>query len=235
MKIPHIFYEDNHILIALKPSGIPTQDLDDMRDIESLESILKKNIKIRDKKPGNIFLHAIFRLDMPVSGITLFAKSSKALARLQEMQRSHTYSKIYKALVIPSKNRLQPGILIDYLYKEEFYTRVSTIEEKNSKKAIMHIISVEPFLLDGHELLEVTIELETGRYHQIRAQLAARGYPIIGDRRYGGKELQIDGQCSFSEQAIALHHTKLSFHHPIQSHNSPITITSEAPWHHHFF
>jgi 23S rRNA pseudouridine1911/1915/1917 synthase len=196
-----IIYEDNHQLVVDKPAGLLTQPSGTEQD--SLETQAKEWIKAHCNKPGAVFLHTIHRLDRPVGGIVLFARTSKALTRLQASSRNKQTHKRYMALVEGSFDTSK-GTLEHYLIHEEHHARVAHPSELEAKKAILHY-NVER-TKDGLSLLE--LELETGRYHQIRAQLSAVRHPIVGDVRYGSRKLYKDGQ-------IALHHTCLQIPHPI--------------------
>jgi 23S rRNA pseudouridine1911/1915/1917 synthase len=185
-----IVYADNHILVVDKPPEMATQP--------DLEELAKLWIKKKYKKPGNVFLHPIHRLDKPVSGLVVFARTSKALSRLQQMMRERKIEKIYHALV-EGKPAEEKGKLIHHLKHGSFRAKVSD----EGKEAILEyrVIRQER----GCTLLE--IQLVTGRYHQIRAQLAEIGCPIVGDRKYGSQKPWPKG--------IALHHSEMRFEHPV--------------------
>lgn len=196
-----IIFADNHLLVVNKPGGLLTQPSGTEQD--SLEAQAKSWIKQQYDKPGNVFLEAVHRLDKPVSGIVLFARTSKALARLQEAMREKQSKKIYRALVegIPSSKQ---GTLEHYLLHGEHQAHVVSLGTPEAKRCVLHYHVLES--KNGKSLLE--IELETGRYHQIRAQLSAAGHSIIGDKRYGN--------CSpFRSEEIALQHVRLEIPHPI--------------------
>jgi 23S rRNA pseudouridine1911/1915/1917 synthase len=196
-----ILYEDNHLLILNKPAGLLTQPSPTNSD--SLENRAKDFIKERDAKPGNVFLHAIHRLDSQASGIVLFAKSQKALLRLSTAIREQQFQKEYTAIVhSPSSPPL--GTIITFLHHGSHRAEVVSSSHPLGKRSELVILSCEQYALDQWKL---QIKLITGRYHQIRAQLSANGYPIIGDTKYGSS-------VYFSENAIALHHSKLTFPHP---------------------
>lgn len=167
-----------------------------------MEEWAKMWLKAEMKKEGNVFLAAIHRLDKPVSGLVLFARSSKALSRLNEMMRERTIQKRYLAHV-EGRVPAQEGRLEHYLIHDDFRARVASKENAEAKKAILTYKQVAPQIVE--------IDLETGRYHQIRAQFAAIGCPIIGDRKYGS-------QKPFgppNTQAIALQHILLELTHPV--------------------
>jgi 23S rRNA pseudouridine1911/1915/1917 synthase len=196
-----ILYEDNHILAVNKPAGLLTQPSG--TDRESLESLCKVYLKEKYQKPGNVFLESIHRLDKPVSGIVVFARTGKALSRLQASIRNRDCIKRYQALV-ENAPRQDEGILEHYLIHDDFKAAVVSSTHPQAKLARLKYKTVEVrgkyFLLD--------IEIETGRYHQIRAQLAAIGCPIIGDMKYGS-------QKSLPDNKLALHHVYMDIEHPI--------------------
>lgn len=205
-----ISYCDNHLLIALKPPGVLTQP--DDSETPSLETFAKDWVKRQYHKSGSVFLHAIHRLDKPVSGLVLFARTSKALSRLNEQSRNQEIQRVYVAEVegiLPHKE----GKLDHYLIHGDHRAIVATAADPKAKHARL-TYRVERFL--DHTTL-ISIELETGRYHQIRAQFAAAGHPIVGDERYGAK---------VSSEAIHLHCAKLSFLHPVTK--EPQQFSSDA-------
>lgn len=194
-----IAYEDNHLIVVNKPAGLPTQvSLD--HEI-ALETELKAFIKLRDKKEGNVFLHAVHRLDKEVGGLVIFAKTSKGLSRMQDCLRKGLIEKIYYAEVEGVLKKKQ-GRLINYLFKQPHKSLVVDEKTKEAKKAELNykVLKEE----NSQSLLE--IELITGRYHQIRAQLANLGHPIIGDAKYGSTRVN---------KTIKLKHVKVSFPHVI--------------------
>lgn len=199
-----ILYEDNHILAINKLVGEIIQG--DKTGDEPLSELLKRYIKERDAKPGNVFMGVTHRLDRPVSGVTLFAKTSKALSRLNELFRIGEVKKTYWAIV---KNRPPKDVdtLTHYLTRNEKQNK-STAHNKpvnNAKEAklIYKLIASS----DTYHLLEV--QLLTGRHHQIRSQLAAIGCPIKGDLKYGFPRSNLDG-------GISLHARSAELIHPIK-------------------
>lgn len=214
MKAPNeILFEDNHVLVANKPASLATQP--SPHNVESLETDLKEFIKVRDKKPANVFLHAIHRLDKQVSGPVLFAKSQKALSRLQEAMREKEFQKVYLALVegkiTPSKDRL-----IHYLAHASHKAEVVSHNSPEAKKSVLDYELIE--YKDDLSFLKIT--LTTGRYHQIRAQMSAIKHPILGDKKYSSKR-------SFIDDHIALHHYYFSFIHPVKK--EEIIIKADLP------
>ena len=192
-----IIYEDNHLLVVLKPINIPVQE-DDSKDLDML-TYLKKYLKEKYNKPGNVYLGLVHRLDRPVSGIMVFAKTSKAASRLSEQIRNHTFKKEYMAVLCgktPKKD-----ILVDKLLKNP-KTNTTIVSEKGKEA----ILSYELIKYKNNYSL-VKINLETGRSHQIRVQFSSRCYPLYGDQRYNKKALP--------KQQIALFANRLEFIHPV--------------------
>lgn len=195
-----ICFCDNHLLVASKPAGLLTQP--DASNDESLEAFVKEWTKKEYQKEGAVFLHCIHRLDRPVSGLVLFARSSKALSRLNEQSRAMEIQRIYIAEVegvLPEKI----GRLNHYLIHGDHRAIVAKEGAEGAKHARL---SFEALHYMPHSTL-VRIELETGRYHQIRAQFGAIGHPVIGDKKYGSK--------SGDGSAIRLHCAQISFAHPV--------------------
>lgn len=196
-----ILYVDNHQLVVNKPAGLLTQPSGTEED--SLEAQAKAWIKQEYQKPGNVFLHAVHRLDKPVSGIVLFARTSKALSRLQECMRNKQTRKVYIALV-EGVLKESEGTLEHYLVHDEHCATVSHSKDPSAKYARLQYKVLER--QKDHTRVEVV--LDTGRYHQIRAQFSAIGHPILGDKKYGSQQ-------PFQEGCIALRHTHFEIPHPI--------------------
>lgn len=210
-----IVFEDNHLLVINKKAGQLVQG-DKTGDL-SLLDLLKDFIKVRDQKPGNVFLGLVHRIDRPTSGLVIYAKTSKALSRLTQMVKNRDIKKTYWAVVpkveIPHAQRLS-----HYLQKNEKNNK-STVFPKvtdGAKEAILNYEIIKT--LDNFQLLEV--DLETGRHHQIRAQLAKIGAPIKGDLKYGSPRSNPDG-------GIHLHARKLEFIHPVT--NEKTIIVAKVP------
>lgn len=197
---PQILYEDNHVLVVNKPCGILTQPSGTKQ--ENLEDICKLWIKQTYHKPGNVFLEAAHRLDKPVSGIVVFARTSKALSRMNASMRAQDFKKTYCA-VVEGVPRQSEGVLEHYLVHDDYQSLVVEQGTPLAKFCRLHYCLKEHN--DKHSLLEII--LETGRYHQIRAQLAACGHPVVGDVKYKSRE-------AYLPNAIALHHSALRFPHP---------------------
>jgi len=198
-----IIYEDNHIIVVEKPVNIPVQE-DESGDVDML-TLLKENIKKRYNKPGNVFLGLVHRLDRPVGGVMIFAKTSKAASRLSEQVRNRNLKKTYCAIV-HGKPEKSSGTLQDYLVKDS-KTNIVKIVNKDldgAKEAILDYILIET--KEGLSLVKVN--LHTGRSHQIRVQFAGIGHPIYGDQKYGS-------QVNKPGQQIALWSNEIRFTHPV--------------------
>ena len=185
-----ILYEDNHIIVVEKKPNIPSQS-DKTGDIDML-TLVKDYIKEKYKKPGNVYLGLVHRLDRPVGGIMIFAKTSKAASRLSNQIREKIFKKKYLA-VVDGKFEKNQGTLEDYLYKDERHnmSKVVKKEKKNSKLAKLDYKVLKYNQVKDLSLVE--INLHTGRHHQIRVQLSNFGHSIFGDQKYGtrGKGKQI--------------------------------------------
>jgi 23S rRNA pseudouridine1911/1915/1917 synthase len=190
MRSLKILYEDNHIIVVEKMPNIPSQS-DKTGDIDML-TLVKQYIKEKYNKPGNVYVGLVHRLDRPVGGIMIFAKTSKAASRLSNQVREKTFKKKYLA-VVDGKFEKQTGILEDYLYKDERnnISKVVNKEKKNAKLAKLEYEVVK--YNEVKNLSLVKINLYTGRHHQIRVQLANFNHSIFGDQKYGtrGKGKQI--------------------------------------------
>lgn len=195
-----VLYCDNHLAVAAKPCGMLTQR--DDSNHPSLEDFVKLWVKKEYKKQGNVFLHCIHRLDKAVSGLVLFARTSKSLSRLNEQSRLQEIQRVYFAEV-EGFLKEQEGKLDHYLIHGDHRAILVGKDDKDAKHARLFYRTVKR---KAHSTL-VEIELETGRYHQIRAQFSAIGHPVVYDRRYGSKSGEGEG--------IRLHCQKLSFQHPV--------------------
>lgn len=205
----NILYEDNHLLVVEKKPNIPVQ-LDDSND-EDLLSILKKYLKEKYQKPGNVYLGLVHRLDRPVGGVMVFAKTSKASSRLSKQIRNQVFEKEYFA-VLEGNIVQEKGILKDKLLKD---SKTNTTKvDKNGKEAVLEYELVS----SKNNLSLVKVNLITGRSHQIRVQFSSRGYPLYGDQRYNKNAKKVQ---------IALYATKLAFYHPIT--NEKLTFEIKIP------
>ena len=191
-----ILYQDNHILVALKSSDLLTQAAE--KNESNLQDLLKEELKIELSK-DRVFLHAIYRLDKQVSGIVLFAKSSKALSRLNQEMREKKIIKKYQAIVegILDKKKAELKNQIEHLSH-----RAKIVDPKKAKTAILEYEVIK----EEKDKSYLLINLITGRYHQIRAQLSFIGHPIVGDEKYGSKQ---------KSKSIKLHCSYLEFDHPV--------------------
>lgn len=210
-----IIFEDNHLLVVNKKVGQLVQG--DKTGDESLLDLIKNFIKKRDEKPGNVYLGLVHRIDRPTSGLVIYAKTSKALSRLTQMVKNREITKTYWALV-PKEMIPQSQRLVHYLKKNEKNNKAIVFPKvtDGAKEAILTYQLLKT--LDNYLLLE--IDLETGRHHQIRAQLSKIGVPIKGDLKYGAPRSNPDG-------GISLHARKLEFVHPVTKEN--IEITAPVP------
>lgn len=210
-----IVYEDNHLLVINKKVGQLVQG--DKTGDESLLESIKNFIKKRDNKPGNVFLGLVHRIDRPTSGLVIYAKTSKALSRLTVMVRDREIKKTYWAIV-PKKEIPTSQKLINFLKKNEKNNKAIVFPKatEGAKEAILTYNIIKT--LDNYLLLE--IDLETGRHHQIRAQLSKIGVPIKGDLKYASPRSNPDG-------GINLHARKLEFVHPVTKEN--ISIIAPVP------
>jgi len=210
-----IIFEDNHIIIVQKTAGIPTQG-DETGDL-SLFEMVQQFIKVKYKKPGDVYLGLVHRVDRPVSGLVMFAKTSKAASRLSEMFRERTIEKTYLAIVSTQPPK-EHDTLTHYIWKDKEANKAYCYvkEKKGSKMAVLDYKQLQ--VVGGNFLLEVMPH--TGRSHQIRAQLAAIGCPIVGDIKYGSKD-QTD------ERSICLLARRLKFIHPVKK--TPLEVVSRTP------
>ena len=212
--IDRIIYIDNHLIAVTKPAGLLTQP--DRNTDESLIDQTRQWIKEKYNKPNNIFLGLVHRLDRNVSGVVLFARTSKAASRLSKQFREGTPKKHYRAIVL-GKLKEEHTTLVHYLRKEKSLR--ATVFPRETPTAKRSELSYEVInSLEKKTLLEVS--LSTGRFHQIRAQMAFIGHPIIGDVKYGAPE-------PLPNQEIALYAHKLVFSHPVS--NEEITLTAPEP------
>ncbi|HJF91518.1 MAG TPA: RNA pseudouridine synthase [Mediterranea massiliensis] len=198
-----VVYEDNHIIIVNKTASEIVQG-DKTGDVPLSETV-KQYLKEKYQKPGNVFIGVTHRLDRPVSGLVVFAKTSKALSRLNEMFKNSEVKKTYWAIVKQTPPETE-GELVNYLVRNEKQNKsyAYDTERPGSKKAVLHYRLIARS--DNYSLLEV--DLKTGRHHQIRCQLAKMGCPIKGDLKYGFPRSNPDG-------SICLHARRVRFVHPV--------------------
>ena len=195
----NIIYEDNHLLVVEKPINMPVCE-DDSHDVDLLTT-LKKYIKEKYHKPGNVYLGLVHRLDRPVGGVMVFAKTSKAASRLSRQVQGHDFEKTYIAVCDGKVSN--DGEWVDYLTKDSKNNQSYVTDKEHGKIAILNFKRLD--YRDNKSLVE--INLKTGRSHQIRVQFSSRGFPLIGDAKYNPK--------SDNKTNIALFAKKLSFEHPV--------------------
>lgn len=203
-----IIYEDNHLLVVVKPAGIPSQ-ADKTGDIDML-TLLKEYIKQKYNKPGEVYLGLVHRLDRMTSGIMVFARTSKAASRLSKNIREGDFKKRYIAAVNGYMNKENKNILLEnYLSKNEKTntSRVCKKEDKNSKLASLSYTVIDNFMYNNKEYSYVEVKLNTGRHHQIRVQMSNIGYTLYGDIKYGS-------DVNKKGENLALFAYSLSFFHP---------------------
>jgi 23S rRNA pseudouridine1911/1915/1917 synthase len=212
----HVLHEDNHLLAVVKPVGLATMGVAEGRP--SLLAMAKEYIKHRYHKPGNVYLGAMSRLDAPVSGVVLFARTSKAAARLTEQFKTRAVEKVYWAIVANEP----PAVCecVDWLAKDDRHRRmhVRRANEAGAQEARLTFRKLQR--IPKGWLLEVI--LQTGRKHQIRLQLSSRGWPILGDRKYGSREPFADG--------IALHARRLALTHPTSGKRIELVAPLPKAW-----
>lgn len=196
-----VIYEDNHLLVVEKPVNILSQG-DDTND-KDMVNLLKQYIKEKYNKPGNVYIGLVHRLDRPVGGAMVFAKTSKAASRLSEQVRNKTFKKTYRAVIHGAMPK-DKDTLKDYLYKNKKTNMVSVVR-KDHKEAKNAELSYETLAKkDGFSLVE--IDLKTGRSHQIRVQFASRKHPLFGDQRYGQSVNKVGQQISLWSHKIKIEH-----------------------------
>jgi 23S rRNA pseudouridine1911/1915/1917 synthase len=216
--LPSILFEDNHCIAINKPAGMPAAHFGGT--VETADRAVKRYLKDKYHKPGNVFLGVVHRLDRPVSGVLLFARTTKAAARLSDQFRSASVEKTYWALVegnpTPSEGRIE-----NWLFHDDHARRVRAASPMDASARHARLRYRTRRAIGDRAWLEVNPE--TGRKHQIRVQLAGKGWPIVGDHRYGAS-------TPFSS-GVALHARALRFEHPVR--HEPVVVTAALPvaWH----
>ncbi len=213
-----VLYEDNHCLAVVKRAGQLIAE-DATGDV-TLSEMAKSYLAEKYNKPGNVYLGVVHRLDRPVSGIVLFARTSKAAARLAKQFREKTVRKTYLTWVQGSPNR-DSGSLEDWLVRSD-NRNVTQVSREGVEGAKFARLQYFVRRREGDRSL-LEIELQTGRHHQIRVQLASRGWPIVGDVKYGGPRCE-------NPKALALHAASLSFEHPTTKERVELTAQVPAVW-----
>ncbi len=216
-----VLYEDNHIIAVNKTCNEIVQG--DKTGDTPLSETVKAYIKDKYNKPGEVFLGVTHRLDRPTSGVVLFARTSKALTRLNEMFKSHEQIKKTYWAIVQGAPKVPEARLENWLVRNEAQNK-SYIAKPGAKEAKQAILSYKTLVKGEHYTL-LEVNLETGRHHQIRCQLAAIGCPIKGDLKYGAKRSNPDG-------GICLHARKIEFIHPVKKENICITapVPDDALW-----
>jgi len=211
----NVLYEDNHIIVVEKPEGILSQG-DSTNDLSMLE-IIKDYLKEKYQKPGNVFLGLVHRLDRRVSGVMVFAKTSKAASRLSDSIRNHLFEKKYMAIVLGTITG--NGRLVNKLEKKDGYA----VESIEGKESILEYNVINNFEMDSEKFSVLDINLITGRYNQIRKQLSLINHPIVNDFKYGYNGLNYNDQ-------FGLRCYKISFPHPISKEIMTFESNFENLW-----
>jgi len=209
----NLLYLDNHLIVVKKPAGLLVQG--DRTGDDTLFSQAQEYLRTRFDKKGQVYLGLVHRLDRPVAGIIVFARTSKAAARLNEQIRNHTFTKIYRALV--HGRPPEHGEWTDYIVRNGINSTTGT--SVTGKQAVLNYRLLKHY--NGISLVE--IDLCTGRHHQIRVQFAQRGYPVVGDFRYGSQQ-------KFGDKALALYACRVKFTHPVLKTAMEFTIPPEDYW-----
>ena len=211
-----VLYEDNHIIVVIKPANIPVQ-ADNSKDLDMI-TIIKAYLKEKYNKPGNVYLGLVHRLDRPVSGIMVFAKTSKAASRLCEQIRTRSFKKGYLAIVHGTFDN-SSGKLENYIVKQNDNTSKVSVNGDGKVAKLKYDVLMQN---KEKKLSLVAVDLETGRHHQIRVQFAYIKHPLYGDQRYGFQD----------KKQIALFEYKLEFVHPVKKELMKFDIkpSSEGVW-----
>ena len=217
----NVLYEDNHIIVVLKPQNVPSQE-DETKDMDMLTAV-KEYIKVKANKPGNVYVGLVHRLDRPTGGVMIFAKTSKAAERLAEQMKNGEFEKEYLCITCETPKE-KTGRLVHYLKKDTKNNIVSVVPlaTDGAKKAILNYEVKE--VVNGYALCK--INFETGRSHQIRVQMAQIGCPLYGDQKYGAKKETLS-------RPLALWAVKLTITHPTEKDRRSFIVyppTEEAPW-----
>jgi 23S rRNA pseudouridine1911/1915/1917 synthase len=217
-----ILYEDNHLLVVNKPSGIATQGAE--AGDASVVTLAKQYLKTRYDKPGNVYLGVVSRLDAAVSGVLVFARTSKAAARLNEQFRSRDVEKLYWAVIAGDSEPPESAACEDWIAKDDKRQRMGIVASTAPGAQLARLSFRRMARVEKGWLLEVA--LETGRKHQIRLQLASRGMPVVGDVKYGSDRRF----PSPVQPAIALHARRLALEHPVGKARVELVAPLPAAW-----
>ncbi|MBN2539889.1 MAG: RluA family pseudouridine synthase [Bacilli bacterium] len=199
-----ILFEDNHIIVCVKPAGIQSQGSD--LDLPNMVDLLKDYIKEKYAKPGNVYLGLVHRLDLNVGGVMIFAKTSKAARRLSEQVRSDDFGKRYLAIAKGTYVNKE-GSLEDYIAKDEKLKTAKIAPSNSGQYSLLHYQVLGESDLEGSTYSLVDVKLITGRFHQIRFQFAHHGHPLLGDKKYGGHGVD--------DYFLGLFAYQLEFIHPV--------------------
>ena len=215
-----VLHEDNHLFVVNKPALLPTMGVSS--EVPSLLSVAKEYLRVKYKKPGNVYLGIVSRLDAPVTGVVVMAKTSKAAGRLASAFRDRRVDKCYWAIVsgVPEE---RAGTLEHYLRKDDRHRKVHTTHA-NCPDAQLARLRYEVLFYEEHASL-LKVQLETGRKHQIRVQLAKLGHSILGDRKYNSDETFPLG--------IALHARQLTLEHPVRDQRMTFSAPPPPSWKKH--
>ncbi len=218
MKVPvsdRVLHEDNHLIVVNKEASEIVQG--DITGDKPLSEEVKSFLKTKYNKPGNVFTGVVHRIDRPVSGAVIFAKTGKGLSRMNELVKNHGVKKTYWAIV---QNRPEEpsGELVSYLWRDQ--KKNKSFPVKKTKAGAKQAILTYKLIGESQKYFLLEVDLKTGRHHQIRVQLASMGCPIKGDLKYGAPRSNPDG-------SISLHARKIEFNHPIKK--EKLSITAPAP------
>ncbi len=221
---PLVLYEDNHVIVVVKPENMLSQE--DITAEDDMVNFIKGYLKEKYQKPGNVYLGLVHRLDRRVGGVMVFARTSKAASRLSEDIRNHRFKKQYYAIV--TGKILEDATITDYIVKEEKnnkqIARISSIKDEKAKEAILEYAVLKHIRIENKDFTVLQINLITGRYNQIRLQLAHREHPIVNDFKYGYVGANIDN-------SLGLWCQKITFLHPISREEVEISyLPKEGVW-----
>lgn len=227
MDTPRILFEDNHLLVAVKPAGVLSQS--DTTGAPDMLTLLKAYLVEKYHKPGEAYLGLLHRLDRPVRGVMVFAKTSKCASRISEQIRNRTVKKKYRAIVYGAFDK-EKGEICSYLLKNSKTNLVDVFENrekapKDAKECFLEYEVIGQGRIAGVPVSLLSVDLHTGRSHQIRAQLSSIGHPIVGDRKYGKGPNRFSGD-------ILLESYHLEVDHPVNHERLvfEIPLAEEEPW-----
>ena len=208
-----VLFRDNHLIAFNKPAGLATQPSWSTK--ENLEDSARQWLKKEMSKPGNVFVHAVHRIDLAASGIALFAKTGKSLSRMNELMRKREIKRVYRVIVSPPPPAAE-GRLKDYMRHSSMKAVGAGKNNPAAKEAVLDYRRIT----SSGNIAELEVEIVTGRYHQIRFQLSRLGSPVAGDIKYGSL-------VNAGKNRIYLHHYKMGFIHPVTK--NPVSITAPVP------